>query len=196
MKTFRVTSHAVVAVLMVLIGSAAALCGCGGMMKEPAPRPTEPDLPPLVGKSRSKPGHGVDLCLHSEAVRRNSLSNPNLAWDNESSFTIMGHGRNDSMLGPVLLDERADPALHIPPVQLVSLIENDDGLRRTLSSSQYVLIYSCRMGAVTPQGMPSFAARLANQVNKPVIAPTNRLLMSQGSSLVDGNGTFEVFYPP
>lgn len=177
---------------------AATPCACTNLIREPMSLPgttDAPDLPDFVGKNRSPSGRGVDLCLHGDAVRRNPHGNPRLAWDNDHCFTVMGHSGNDPMLGPVLMDQRSDPMLPVSASALARLIEEDPLLRGKLAASQSVVLYSCNAGALTPQGMPSFAARLANTVHKPVIAPTNRLIMSDGTGEVAGSGKYRIFFP-
>jgi hypothetical protein len=157
--------------------------------------PVTGDLPEFVGSNRSPSGRGVDLCLHSNAVARNPRSNPNLAWDNESCFTIMGHGLAESRYGPVLLDERLDNTLNLTPSKLTDIVKGDPSLRIKFSRARYVLLYCCNSGSKTVEGMPSFASRLANNLKKPVIAPTNKLIMHGGKGVIRDKGIYKLFYP-
>ena len=152
-------------------------------------------FPPFANTNHSPAGTGVDFCLHSDRVRLNPGSNPNLAWDAESAFTIMGHGMNSSPFGPAIIDERGPVEKVLTSKELVKVLHEDPVLNEKLMNSRFVVLYSCRTGSLTPDGFSSFGARLANIVKLPVIAPSGRLLMGAGRGVVEGGGKYEVFYP-
>lgn len=152
-------------------------------------------LPSFSNTNHSPAGAGVDFCLHNERVRLNPGSNPNLAWDDESAFTIMGHGLNNAPFGPAMIDERGPVEKMLTSKELVKVLREDPVLNEKLMKSRYVVLYSCRTGSLTSEGFSSFGARLANLLESPVIAPSGRLLMGAGKGVVEGGGKYEVFYP-
>ena len=152
-------------------------------------------LPSFSNTNHSPAGAGVDFCLHNERVRLNPKSNPNLAWDDEIAFTIMGHGVNNAPFGPAMIDERGPVGKMLTPKELVKVLREDPVLNEKLMNSRYVVLYSCRTGSLTSDGFPSFGARLATILELPVIAPSGRLLMRAGKGVVEGGGKYEVFYP-
>lgn len=152
-------------------------------------------LPSFSNTNHSPAGTGVDFCLHNERVRLNPESNPNLAWDAQSAFTIMGHGLNNAPFGPSMIDERGPVEKMLTSKDLAKVLREDPVLNEKLMNSRYVVLYSCRTGSLTSEGFSSFGARLANILESPVIAPSGRLLMGAGRGVVEGGGKYEVFYP-
>lgn len=152
------------------------------------------DMVPFAGLGRSPAGSGVDLSLHSGAVARNPLSNPNLAWDEPGVFTVMAHGTM-SGFGPVLLDETGEGVRMLTPERLMRRIGGNNDLKRRFNESGAIVLYACGSGRETPEGYPSFARRLARLTGKPVVAPNSKLWMNRGAGYVGDGGVFKVEAP-
>lgn len=152
------------------------------------------ELVPFAGLGRSPAGNGVDMCLHSERVRKNPTSNPNLAWNGAKAFTIMAHGIIADF-GPVLIDETGTEEQKLTPQELVQRINSNADLKHRFDGSETIVLYACGSGRQTPDGFPSFASRLARLTGKPVIAPSSKLYMTRGIGSVASGGIFRVETP-
>ncbi len=147
-------------------------------------------------------GRGVDLDLHSKGVDCNPRSNPRKAFDDDESFTVMGHGlarySNGQMMNtPYIQDQRGydsgDPdgpdVPTVTPAQLADIIKSNP----KWDGSKNVVLYSCSTG---DGGKKSFAKKLAKLLKVPVWAPTDVLNMSGGSPVsINNGGSFQQFNP-
>ena len=170
---------------------------------------------PKIGQSS---GRGVDLDLHAQAVDQNLTSNPRMAYDDDESFTVMGHGvarsRNPKtqlptgdLRHPFMQNETKEKhdrgyyksqqefQSHEPrptpvsPKQLANMIKHDS----RWGASCNVVLYSCETGY---GGVRSFAQTLANILKVAVYAPTDILTMDNGRPVkIDNGGTFQKFDP-
>ena len=152
------------------------------------------ELVPFAGHRASPSGGGVDLSLHSVLVNRNPAANPNHAWSSARVFTIMAHGKHTDF-GPALVDETGPSPRDLTVDKLLKRINEQRDLREKLMASEAIVLYACRSGCETRNGLPSFAKRLADLTHKIVVAPSNLLLMDDGKGYVAGGGTFREANP-
>lgn len=172
-----------------IMGAILALASC--VQK----RPDVADQVPFAGVKCAPAGSGVDLSLHKPVVSANPRSNPRQAWDSTTVFTIMGHGLHVPGQGPVTVDERSSPSRHLSPRALVAEIHRDPKADAAYHQSDVIVLFACGAGTATRDGDSSFAKRLAVLTGKPVVAPSDTLIMSGGRGTVREGGRFIVLNP-
>lgn len=167
-------------------------------------------LNPVLNEDGSpKTGGGVNISLHTQGVNRNPASNPNLAYKDDSTFTMMGHGSFGSG-NPWMLDQRRainQPIFHdsdwvtrnfpgkygskkLTPKQVAELIRTDPDWEPGKS----IVLYACETGK---GGDDSFAKKLAKILKTTVWAPTDilNLNLEHGFMEIINGGTWGMFQP-
>jgi RHS repeat-associated protein len=150
----------------------------------------------LNAQGNAKSGCGVDVSFHSQSVNNNPNSNPRNAWDDGSTFTVMGHGSGKG--NPFIKDQRDllsgdDTGPSVPkltPRQFFDAVKD----LQSYKDANTGILYSCQTG----MGKNSFAQQLANLSGKPWWAPTNNLQYGSKagqSTGISNGGEWKKFSP-